>query len=49
MDNLKIVDASMDGTVTYEFYMAPNFSNLNGKSTTYIHPVKPIRLMHGQM
>jgi hypothetical protein len=29
MLNLELVDASLDGTVTYELYIAPNFSNLN--------------------
>ncbi|KAH7390539.1 thioesterase family protein-like protein [Pyrenochaeta sp. MPI-SDFR-AT-0127] len=29
MENLKIVDAGLDGSVAYELYMAPNFSNLN--------------------
>jgi acyl-coenzyme A thioesterase 13 len=30
MENLKLVDAGLDGSVVYEFYIAPNFSNLNG-------------------
>lgn len=29
MENLKIVDAGMDGSVSYELYISPNFSNLN--------------------
>ncbi|KAF1851099.1 thioesterase family protein-like protein [Cucurbitaria berberidis CBS 394.84] len=29
MENFKIIDAGLDGSVTYELYMAPNFSNLN--------------------
>ncbi|KAJ4366985.1 hypothetical protein N0V83_007515 [Neocucurbitaria cava] len=29
MENLKILDAGLDGSVSYELYMAPNFSNLN--------------------
>lgn len=29
MENLKIVDAGLDGSVAYELYIAPNFSNLN--------------------
>ncbi|KAF2265462.1 thioesterase family protein-like protein [Lojkania enalia] len=29
MDNLKIVDAGLDGSVAFEFRMSPNFSNLN--------------------
>jgi acyl-coenzyme A thioesterase 13 len=29
MENLKLVDAGLDGSVVYEFYVAPNFSNLN--------------------
>ncbi|KAF2637700.1 thioesterase family protein-like protein [Massarina eburnea CBS 473.64] len=29
MDNLKIVDAGLDGSVSFELYMSPNFSNLN--------------------
>jgi hypothetical protein len=31
MENLKIVDAGLDGSVVYELFIAPNFSNLNGK------------------
>jgi len=30
MNNLKIVDAGADGSVSFELYMAPKFSNLNG-------------------
>jgi hypothetical protein len=29
MENMKLVDASLDGTVTYEMIITPNFSNLN--------------------
>ena len=29
MLNLELVDATLDGTVTYEFFIAPNLSNLN--------------------
>ncbi|KAF2106749.1 HotDog domain-containing protein [Lophiotrema nucula] len=29
MNNLKIVDAGLDGSVQFELYMSPNFSNLN--------------------
>ncbi|EMD67618.1 hypothetical protein COCSADRAFT_34417 [Bipolaris sorokiniana ND90Pr] len=29
MNSLELVDATTDGTVTYEMFMAPNFSNLN--------------------
>jgi hypothetical protein len=29
MENMKLVDATLDGTVTYEMTIAPNFSNLN--------------------
>ncbi|OAL51198.1 thioesterase family protein-like protein [Pyrenochaeta sp. DS3sAY3a] len=29
MENLKIVDAGLDGSVSYELYISPNFSNLN--------------------
>ncbi|KAF2730329.1 thioesterase family protein-like protein [Polyplosphaeria fusca] len=29
MDNLKIVDAGLDGSVEFELYVSPNFSNLN--------------------
>jgi hypothetical protein len=30
MENLKLVDAGLDGSVVYELFIAPNFSNLNG-------------------
>lgn len=30
MDNLKIVDAGPEGSVAFELYISPNFSNLNG-------------------
>jgi hypothetical protein len=36
MNNLKLVDASLDGTVTYSLYISPNFSNLNGAPTLEI-------------
>lgn len=29
MENLKIVDAGMDGSVSFELNVSPNFSNLN--------------------
>jgi hypothetical protein len=29
MENMKLVDATLDGTVTYEMTITPNFSNLN--------------------
>jgi hypothetical protein len=29
MENLKIVDAGIDGSVTFELNVSPNFSNLN--------------------
>lgn len=29
MENLKLVDAGLDGSVTYDLYITPNFSNLN--------------------
>ncbi|KAF1915570.1 thioesterase family protein-like protein [Ampelomyces quisqualis] len=29
MENMKLVDASLDGAVSYEMTIAPNFSNLN--------------------
>jgi hypothetical protein len=29
--NLELVDASLDGTVTYELNIAPNLSNLNSR------------------
>ncbi|KAF1837908.1 thioesterase family protein-like protein [Decorospora gaudefroyi] len=29
MENLKLVDAGLDGSAVYELYIAPNFSNLN--------------------
>ncbi|KAF1998939.1 thioesterase family protein-like protein [Amniculicola lignicola CBS 123094] len=29
MENLKIVDAGMDGSVVYDLHISPNFSNLN--------------------
>lgn len=32
MNSLELVDATPDGTVTYEMFMAPNFSNLNSTS-----------------
>lgn len=31
MLNLELVDASLDGTVTYELVIGPNFSNLNSR------------------
>jgi acyl-coenzyme A thioesterase 13 len=31
MNNLKLVDAGMDGSVVYEMFIAPSFSNLNSK------------------
>ena len=30
MNALELVDATLDGTVTYEMLMKPMFSNLNG-------------------
>jgi acyl-coenzyme A thioesterase 13 len=32
MENMKLVDAGMDGSVSYEMTIAPNFSNLNSKN-----------------
>jgi acyl-coenzyme A thioesterase 13 len=32
MSSLELVDATLDGTVTYEMYIAPSFSNLNSMS-----------------
>ncbi|KAF2680595.1 hypothetical protein K458DRAFT_421297 [Lentithecium fluviatile CBS 122367] len=29
MNNLKIIDAGLDGSVSYELFMSPSFSNLN--------------------
>jgi|TARA_R110002003_G_scaffold2545_3_gene24451 hypothetical protein len=29
MENMKLVDARLDGSVVYEMTIAPNFSNLN--------------------
>jgi acyl-coenzyme A thioesterase 13 len=29
MESLKLVDAGIDGSVTYEMTITPNFSNLN--------------------
>ena len=37
MDYLKIVDAGLDGSVAYELYMAPNFSNLNSMTQVDYH------------
>ena len=38
MDNLKIVDAGLDGSVTFELLMAPSFSNLNGNvKSSYVY------------
>ena len=30
MENLKLVDAGLDGSTTFELHMAPSMSNLNG-------------------
>lgn len=30
MENLKLVDAGLDGSVSYDMYISPNLSNLNG-------------------
>lgn len=32
MNNMKIVDAGPEGSVEYELYIAPGFSNLNSKT-----------------
>jgi len=37
MQNLELVDASLDGTVTYEIFIAPNFSNLNSTCHVPFH------------
>lgn len=40
MKDLKIIDATMDGTVTFELYISPGYSNLNGKSLSS-SPIPP--------
>jgi hypothetical protein len=38
MENMKLVDATLDGTVTYEMTITPNFSNLNSMYSFHIVP-----------
>jgi hypothetical protein len=38
MENMKLIDASLDGTVTYEMTITPNFSNLNSTQSFKIVP-----------
>jgi acyl-coenzyme A thioesterase 13 len=38
MENMKLVDATLDGTVTYEMTITPNFSNLNSMLRFQIVP-----------
>lgn len=37
MQSLELVDASPDGTVTYDMFMAPGFSNLNSTRACPAH------------
>ena len=32
MNNMKFIDAGSEGSVEYELFIAPNFSNLNSKN-----------------
>jgi hypothetical protein len=48
MENMKLVDATLDGTVTYEMTITPNFSNLNSMHIFHIGPHKkltPIQML----
>lgn len=34
MNNMKLIDAGPEGSVEFELYIAPNFSNLNSTITS---------------